>query len=144
DVQRMSAGTGVVHSEYNASKSDPVHFLQIWLVPSERGIKPGYEQKTFPDAEKQGRVRLIASRDGGDGRVTIHTDGTVYAGLFDRGQTAELPIATGRHAWVHVARGAAKVNGRELGEGDGLSLSDERMVTIEGVDHAELIVFDLG
>ncbi len=144
DVQRMSAGTGVVHSEYNASKSDPVHFLQIWLVPAERGIKPGYEQKTFPDAEKQGRLRLIASRDGRDGSVTIHTDAAVYAGLFDRGQTADLPIASGRHAWVHVARGAAKVNGRALGEGDGVSLSDEREVTIEGVDHAELLVFDLG
>jgi hypothetical protein len=143
DLQRMSAGTGVVHSEFNASKTEPVHFLQIWLIPTERGIKPGYEQKTFADADKQGRLRVVASPDGRDGSITIHTDAAVHAGLFDKGQAAELALAPGRHAWVHVARGTAKVNGHELGEGDGLSMSDERAVSIEGVDHAELLVFEL-
>jgi redox-sensitive bicupin YhaK (pirin superfamily) len=143
DVQRMSAGTGVTHSEFNASKRDPVHFLQIWLLPRERGIKPGYEQKSFSADEKRGRLRLVASPDGREGSVQIHTDATLYAGLFDRGESAELSIGPGRHAWVHVARGKALVNGRELGTGDGAALSDEPSLRIEGIDGAELLVFDL-
>src|SRR5689334_16835423 len=125
DVQRMSAGTGVVHSEFNASKTDEVHFLQIWLMPSQRGIKPGYEQKTFTDDDKRGTLRLVASPDGANGSITIHTDARVYAGLFDKGQTAELPLAPGRGAWVHVARGNIRVNDQTLAEGDGIAIENE-------------------
>lgn len=148
DVQRMSAGTGVVHSELNASRSEPVHFLQIWLEPDRRGLPPGYEQKTFPAEAKAGRLALVASPDGRDGSVTIHADAAVHAGVFGAGQTAELPLAPGRHAWVHVARGAARVNGHDLAAGDGLALSDEALVRIEGrgagADAGELLVFELG
>jgi redox-sensitive bicupin YhaK (pirin superfamily) len=143
DVQRMSAGTGVVHSEFNGSRTEPVHFLQIWLIPVQRGIKPGYEQKTFTDAEKRGTLRLIASQDGRDGSLTFHTDASLYAGLFDQGDRAELAIAPGRHAWVHVARGKATINGTPLAEGDGAALTDEKAVTIEGGAGAEVLVFDL-
>ncbi|HEY3801861.1 MAG TPA: pirin family protein [Kofleriaceae bacterium] len=143
DVQRMSAGSGVMHSEHNASKTDEVHFLQIWLVPAERGISPGYEQKTFGDAHKRGQFRLVASPDGKDGSVTIHTDARVYASLVDAGQSAELALAPGRHAWVQVARGTARVNGTELREGDGLAVSNESKLALEGVDNAEVLTFDL-
>jgi redox-sensitive bicupin YhaK (pirin superfamily) len=144
DVQRMSAGSGVTHSEYNASKRDPVHFLQIWLMPNQRGIKPSYEQKTFTQADKVGKLRRVASPDGQDGSVTIHADATVYAGLFDRDQGTELSLAPGRHAWVHVVRGRAQVNGTTLSAGDAVALSDERTVRIQGIDASELLVFDLG
>jgi redox-sensitive bicupin YhaK (pirin superfamily) len=143
DVQRMSAGTGVRHSEFNASKSEAVHFLQIWILPARAGIEPGYEQKAFTEAEKRGRFRVVASPDGRDASVTIHADAVVSAGLFDQGERAEVAIAPARYAWIHVARGKARVNGRELGEGDGVALSDERTVTVEGVDHAEVLLFDL-
>lgn len=143
DVQRMSAGTGVVHSEFNASKTDTVHFLQIWLLPGQRGIAPSYEQKTFSEADKRGTLKLVASPDAANGSLTIHTDARVYAGLFDRGESARLELAPGRHAWVHVARGTAKVNGTELGEGDGAALSNEAAITVEGVAGSELLVFDL-
>ena len=141
DVQRMSAGTGVTHSEFNASKTDLVHFLQIWLVPAKQGIRPGYEQKAFGRAEKLGRLRVVASPDGRDGSVTIHTDAIVYAGLFEEGQKAELPIAPGRSVWVHVARGTVKVNGRDLKAGDAAAIQhafaeqippDHFVRTIEG------------
>lgn len=144
DVQRMSAGTGVLHSEYNASKQELVHFLQIWLVPSARNIAPSYEQRTFPASEKRGRLRVVASPDGRDGSVAIHTDAVVYAGLFDAGESAELSLARGRHAWVQVARGKVRVNDRELGAGDGAALSEEARVRVEGVEGGEVIVFDLG
>jgi redox-sensitive bicupin YhaK (pirin superfamily) len=145
DVQRMSAGTGVLHSEHNASPTAPVHFLQIWLIPSQRGLPPGYEQRMFSAEEKAGRLRLVASPDGRDGSVTVHSDAALYAGVFGAGQAAELPIARGRHAWVHVARGAALVNGRELAAGDGLALSEEPRVRIEGRADGggEVLVFDL-
>ena len=143
DVQRMSAGSGVVHSEFNASKAETVHFLQIWLIPDKQGIQPGYEQKTFSDADKRGKLRLVASPDARDGSLTIHTDARVYAGLFDRGETATLELAPKRHAWLQVARGSAKVNGNELHEGDGIAISDEQKVTVEGVANAEVIAFDL-
>ena len=142
DVQRMSAGTGVRHSEFNESSTEPVHFLQIWIVPDRRGHAPGYEQKTFPEAERLGRLRLVASRDGRDGSVTLHQDVALYAGVLDEGQKAELPLAAGRHAWVHVARGAATVNGQRLGAGDGAALSDEPKLTVEG-HGGEVLVFDL-
>jgi redox-sensitive bicupin YhaK (pirin superfamily) len=143
DVQRMSAGTGVTHSEFNASKSELVHFLQIWLIPSERGIQPSYEQKAFPREEKQGKLRVVASPDGREGSVSIHTDAAVYVGLFDQGESAELPLASGRHAWVHVARGEVRVNGKELSAGDGAALSDETSVRVEGTSGGEVLVFDL-
>lgn len=148
DVQRMSAGTGVVHSELNASKTDAVHFLQIWLVPTRRGQPPGYEQKRFGEDEKRGRLRLVASPDGADGSITIHTDARLYAGLLAAGDRAELPLAAGRHAWVHVARGRVRANGLELGAGDGLAISDEPKVELAGIaggaDRGEVLVFDLG
>ena len=143
DVQRMSAGTGVVHSEFNASKTDEVHFLQIWLMPNQRGIAPGYEQKTFSEADTRGKLRLVASPDAADGSLTIHTDARVYAGRFAAGEHAELALADKHGAWVHVARGTVKVNGHEVGEGDGVALEDERAVRIDGVADAELLVFDL-
>ncbi|HXS16190.1 MAG TPA: pirin family protein, partial [Polyangiaceae bacterium] len=144
DVQRMSAGTGVTHSEFNASKSDPVHFLQIWLLPTERGLKPGYEQKTFPSADKQGRLRVVASPDGRDGSVTVHSSAVLHAGVFAHGQSAELSLAPGRHAWVQVVHGKVRINGQELGAGDGAALSEEPLVRVEGVDDGEVLVFDLG
>jgi redox-sensitive bicupin YhaK (pirin superfamily) len=144
EVQRMTAGTGVVHSEHNASKTEPVHFLQIWLIPSRRGLRPGYEQRAFPAEERAGRLRLVASPDGRDGSITIHADALAYAGVFDAGQVAELSLAPGRHAWIHVARGAVRVNGQKLGAGDSLALSQEPSVRIEGQDGGELLAFDLG
>jgi quercetin 2,3-dioxygenase len=143
DVQRMSAGTGVVHSEFNASRTEPVHFLQIWLIPGQRGIAPGYEQKTFPAADKQGRLRLVASPDGRDGSLVIHTDAQVHAGVLDKGESASMPIAAGRSVWIHVARGAVRVNDRDLTEGDGVALTSEAALRIDGVDRGEVIVFDL-
>ena len=143
DVQRMSAGSGIVHSEFNASKTERVHFLQIWLLPGQRGIKPGYEQKTFGDADKRGKLTLVASPDAANGSVTIHTDARVYAGLFDAGEHAEVAIADGRGAWVHCARGKVRVNGQELGEGDGLAIEREAKVSVDGVSDAEVLVFDL-
>jgi redox-sensitive bicupin YhaK (pirin superfamily) len=142
DVQRMTAGSGVRHSEFNGSKTEPVHFLQIWIIPDRRGHAPGYEQKTFPEAERRGKLRLVGSHDGRDGSVTLHQDVALYAGVLDEGQKAELAIAPGRHAWVHVARGAVTVNGKRLGEGDGAALSDERALAIEG-HGGEVLVFDL-
>lgn len=143
DVQRMSAGTGVRHSEYNASKTELVHFLQIWIIPDARGIRPSYEQKRFPPEEKQGRLRVVASPDGRDGSVTLNADATLYAGLFGAGERADLALADGRHAWVHVARGKVRVNGRDLAAGDGAAISDERAVRVEGIDAGEVLVFDL-
>jgi redox-sensitive bicupin YhaK (pirin superfamily) len=143
DVQRMSAGTGVIHSEYNASRQAPVHFLQIWIMPDRRGMPPSYEQKTFPDADKAGRLRLVASPEGADGSVTIHAGTRLYAGVFGAGQSAEHTLAPGRHAWVHVVRGRARIHGVALGAGDAVALSEERTVRIEGIDAGEVLVFDL-
>lgn len=143
DVQRMSAGTGVRHSERNASETEGVHFYQIWIMPSERGVQPSYEQKRFPSADKRGKLRLVASPDGRDGSVSMHADARLYAGLFDRGEATTLALDAGRHAWVQVARGKVRVNGQELERGDGMALVEEPSVQIEGVDDAELLVFDL-
>ncbi|TMQ10609.1 MAG: pirin family protein [Deltaproteobacteria bacterium] len=143
DVQRMSAGTGVTHSEYNASRQAPVHFLQIWLLPNRRGVVPSYEQKTFSAEDKRGRLRLVASPDGADDSVTIHSDARVYAGVFDAGASAEHALAPGRHAWVHVVRGTARINGIALAAGDAAALTEERTVRIEGIDAGEVLVFDL-
>jgi quercetin 2,3-dioxygenase len=141
DVQRMSAGSGVRHSEHNASNSEIVHFLQIWIVPESNGIEPSYEQKSLP-AEK-GKLRLVASHDGREGSVLVHQDMSLYSGLFGEGDRASLAIASGRHAWVQMARGRAKVNGHDLSAGDGAALSEESAVEIEGLSDAEILVFDL-
>jgi redox-sensitive bicupin YhaK (pirin superfamily) len=146
DVQRMSAGSGVAHSEYNASKTDPAHFLQIWLLPTQRGIAPSYEQKNFTREEKDGTLRVVASPTGRDGSVTLHTDATLYAGQFGAEQSSRLELAPGRHAWVHMARGSARVNGQALEAGDAVALSGEPAVIIEGVpgsEACEVLVFDL-
>jgi hypothetical protein len=143
DVQTMSAGKGVAHSEFNGSKEEPVHFLQIWIQPSERNIEPSYEQKTFSREDKQGKLRVVASPDGREGSVTIHTDAVLRAGLFDKGESTELALAEGRHAYVHVARGKVKVNGQELVAGDGATISEEKRVQVEGIEGGEVLVFDL-
>lgn len=143
EVQRMSAGSGVRHSEFNASSSEPVHFLQIWLLPGRAGIQPGYEQKAFPLAAQEGRLLLVAAPDGAQGSVTVHTDARVYAGWLAAGQATELALEPGRHAWVHLARGQARVNGHELSAGDGAALSGEAAVRLEGLEGAEVLVFDL-
>ncbi len=143
DVQRMSAGTGVRHSEFNASREEPVHFLQIWIMPAERGIEPSYEQKTFSAKDKQGKLRVVASPDGRDGSVTVHADALLHAGLFAKGESAELALGKDRHAWVHVVTGKARVNGHDLEGGDALGISDEPAVKIEGTDRGEVLVFDL-
>jgi hypothetical protein len=142
DVQRMSAGTGVRHSEFNHDKSNVTHFLQIWIEPSLTGIKPSYEQKHFAPADKRGRLRLIASPDGRDGSVTIHQDALIHAGLFDGAERARIELAPGRKAYVHVARGKAQVNGSALLAGDALK-TDARSLEIEKGEDAEVLVFDL-
>nr|MBA2538603.1 pirin family protein [Deltaproteobacteria bacterium] len=125
---------------------EPVHFLQIWIQPTARNIEPGYEQKTFPATDKQGRLRVVASPDGRDGSVTIHADAIVHAGVFGAGEQAELSLATDRHAWVHVARGSVRVNGELVTDGDGVALTGEPAVRVEGIDGdpGEVLVFDLG
>jgi redox-sensitive bicupin YhaK (pirin superfamily) len=143
DVQRMTAGTGVTHSEFNGSKQDVVHFLQIWILPAKRGIEPGYEQKTFSDEERAGRLRLVASPDGEGGSITLHADARLFSGRFGQGERARYDLAAGRHAWVQVTRGRVKVGGQELAAGDGAAVSDEAAVQLEGVDGAEVLVFDL-
>ncbi len=143
EVQRMSAGTGVTHSEFNYDSAGTTHFLQIWILPERTGIEPGYEQKRFDDSEKRGRLRLVVSPDGADGSVTIHQDARMYAGLFDDDGSAELAIAPGRLAYVHLVRGTATVNGRDLGAGDALLYRDEPDVRIERGQGAEVLVFDL-
>jgi len=142
DVQRMSAGTGVRHSEYNHEKSGVTHFLQIWIQPAATGIPPSYEQKHFPPEQKRGRLRLVASPDGRDGSVKIHQDALLYAGLFDGAERAELPIRHGRKGYVHVARGRLRVSGHDLGAGDALK-ADEGMIRLEEGEAAEVLVFDL-
>jgi quercetin 2,3-dioxygenase len=143
DVQRMSAGTGVLHSEMNPSSSEPVHFLQIWIRPEAVGMAPSYEQKHFAPADKRGQLRLVASRDGIEGSVRIHQDVRIYAGLFDGSERAELPLAAKRRAYVHLARGALKVNGVALAAGDGLKVTDVPALTLSSGDGAEVLVFDL-
>jgi redox-sensitive bicupin YhaK (pirin superfamily) len=143
DVQRMSAGTGVRHSEFNPSRSDLVHFLQIWIQPSEQGIEPSYEEKRFNADEKRGRLRLIASPDRADGSVLIHQDARVYAGLFDGDESASLKVANGRNIYVHVARGSITANDTPLDAGDALKLSDTTTLTLRNGRDAEILVFDL-
>jgi quercetin 2,3-dioxygenase len=143
DVQRMSAGTGVFHSENNPSPSQPVHFLQIWIRPDRMGLQPGYEQKTFDDTEKRGRLRLVVSGDGAEGSVTVHQDARIYAGLFDGAENAQLDVKPGRRIYVHVVRGKLTVQGRPLSGGDALKLTDIARLTLSGGSDAEVLVFDL-
>jgi len=143
EVQRMSAGTGVTHSEKNHSPNEAAHFLQIWIVPDEQGLKPGYEQKMYNDEEKRGRLRLIASNDGRDGSVTVHQDTDLYAALLDAGQEVTHPLAQGRHAWLQVARGKVTVGGQQLKQGDGASISEEQSLIIQGLEPSEILLFDL-
>lgn len=143
DVQRMSAGHGVIHSEFNHEKENVTHFFQIWIEPNQRGISPGYEQKTFPEHEKRGALRLVASPDGAQGSVTIHADASLYAGLFTGPETVTLPLDFARKAYVHVVRGSIKVNGQPLQAGDAAKLSEENAVTLSEGQDAEVLVFDL-
>jgi quercetin 2,3-dioxygenase len=140
DVQRMSAGTGVLHSEMNGSKEETVHFLQIWIMPERRGITPGYEQKHFEPADVAGKLRLIASPDSSNGAVTIHQDVRVYTTVLD-GRSVKHELAPGRFGWVQIARGSVEVNGLQLSAGDGAAVSDEREVTLSGT--GEALLFDL-
>jgi quercetin 2,3-dioxygenase len=145
DVQVMSAGTGVVHSERNHSPSQPVHFLQIWIEPDTRGVTPRYEQKRFSEEQKQNTLRLIASRDGREGSVTFHQDASLYTGLLDPGGAITRPIAPGRRAWVQVVRGEATVNGQPLAAGDGAAIESEATLELRGrAEPSEVLIFDLG
>ena len=143
NVQRMSAGTGVRHSEYNPSASEGVHFLQIWIEPAERSVAPGYEEKNFDTASKRGRLRLIASPDGREGSVTIHQDALVYAALLDGAETATQSLAPGRRLYVHVARGEVTANGQKLLAGDALKAAGVSAIRLEAGRDSEVIVFDL-
>lgn len=143
EVQRMSAGTGVMHSEFNLEESATTHLLQIWIIPARMGVPPSYEQKTYSDAEKRGRLRLVVSPDGAEGSVTIHQDARMYAGLFDGDEQASLSLAPGRLGYLHVARGQATVDGRRLQAGDALLYRDESAIRIDADDGAEVLVFDL-
>lgn len=143
DVQMMSAGSGVMHSEFNASREERVHFLQIWIVPDRKGVPPRYQQQHFAEHEKRGRLRLVISPDGAAGSLAVYQDARVYAGLFDGDERQELALAPGRYAYVHVARGAVEVNGERLDEGDGARLRDPGTVRITGGRAAEVLLFDL-
>ena len=143
DVQRMSAGTGVMHSEFNPSDSESVHLLQIWIQPDRAGVAPGYEEKRFDAESKRGRLRLIASRDGREGSVSIHQDARVYAALLDGNARAEHALGAGRHAYIHVARGGLEVNGERLEGGDAVQLSDVASIVLDKARQAEILLFDL-
>ncbi|WKB55091.1 pirin family protein [Eleftheria terrae] len=143
EVQRMSAGSGIRHSEYNHAADRTTHFLQIWIEPAVAGIEPGYEQKAFTAEEKRGRLRLVASPDAADGSVTLHADVRLFIGLFDAAEKAEVPLDPGRQAYVHVARGSVRVNGRTLQAGDAAKLVGEARLTLDGGQQAEVLVFDL-
>ena len=143
DVQRMTAGTGVSHSEANPSSEDSVHLLQIWIMPQEFGLTPGYEQKFFSDEQKQGSLCLIASDDGRDGSVTVHQDLSVYSAILENGQAVNHQLAPNRQAWIQVARGAVAVNGENLDQGDGAAISGESKLTVSGQTRSEIVLFDL-
>ncbi len=139
----MSAGTGIHHSEFNPSKTEPLHLLQIWMLPEKPGLKPRYDQKEFGAAERNGRLRLVGSRDGRDGAVIIYQDLDLYTALLDKGQAVTHEIRPDRHVWIQMARGKASVNGKPVAEGDGVAVSNEKRLDIAGVDGAELLLFDL-
>jgi hypothetical protein len=143
DVQLMSAGTGVTHSECNASRTDPLQFLQMWIYPRRRNTRPRYEQKAFPQEERRGRFRLVVSPSGEDGSLTIGQDAMLYAGLLDPGQKMQLELPPDRAAWLHVARGRLRLNGRELAPGDGAAIRDERLLSLVGLEDAEVVIWEL-
>jgi quercetin 2,3-dioxygenase len=146
EVQRMSAGTGVLHSEFNHSKTDEVHLLQIWIMPERRGIEPSYEQKFFPDSEKLNRFRVVASRDGRDGSVKINQDASIHAALLEEGKSATYALEKGRYAWIQVARGSVVLNGKTLNAGDGAGITDETEIKLTGNTpgkRAEILLFDV-
>lgn len=144
EVQRMSAGTGVRHSEKNSSADEDVHLLQIWIIPQQGGLQPGYEQKMYTTDEKRGQLRLIASSDGRDGSVTMHQDASLYAALLEPGEEVVHQLLPERHAWAQVARGAVEINGQLLGQGDGAAISREAQLSIAGRESSEILLFDLG
>lgn len=143
DVQRMSAGTGIRHSEFNASKTEPVHFLQIWIIPEQEGLQPGYEQKTFAAPEKAGKLRLVGSRDGREGSVTIHRDVDLYATVLSPGERIAHTLKAGRGAWVHVARGAIALNGQHIKAGDGVAVETPGEIALTDGEDAEVLLFDM-
>jgi redox-sensitive bicupin YhaK (pirin superfamily) len=143
DVQRMTAGTGIAHSEFNHSRTEPVHFLQIWIVPERKGLAPGYEQKTFPLEERHGKARLVASRDGRDGSLTVHQDIDLYTSVLEAGDEVAIALRPERSAWVQVARGAVTLNGTGLKEGDGAAVFDTATLTLTSDTGGEVLVFDL-
>jgi hypothetical protein len=144
DVQRMSAGTGIRHSEFNASRFEPVHFLQIWILPDKEGLAPGYQQKTFTAEAKRGKLRLVGSRDGRDGSVTIHRDVDLYAGILGEGDGITHELAAGRSAWLQVARGSVSLNGQQLSAGDGAAIETAGAISLAGNSvEAEILLFDM-
>ena len=143
EVQRMSAGTGITHSEFNGSAKESLHFLQIWIIPEARGVAPSYEQRHLPRQEMQARLRLIADRRGTDGAVTVHQDVAIYAGELSEGESVSHEISVGRRVWLHVARGIVRLNGDELREGDGAAIVDEPEIVVDTAHHGELLLFDL-
>lgn len=143
EVQRMSAGTGVVHSEFNNDADRTVHFLQIWILPERNGIRPSYEQKPFSETERQGQWRLVASRDGREGSVTVHQDVNLYARLMAGGETARYEVPPARYSWLHVARGSVEVNGRQLEAGDAAAFEPGEIAELRGRQSAEVLLFDL-
>lgn len=143
EVQRMSAGTGVLHSEFNHAKDEVVHLLQIWILPEKKGIEPSYEQTFFSDDVKKAKLKLIASPNGSDGSVTIHQDAKIYSTLLDEGKSVTHELETNRHAWIQVAKGAVEVNGVLLNQGDGAGVSNEAEMKIVGIESAEILLFDL-
>ncbi len=143
DVQRISAGTGITHSEFNHSQDDALRFLQIWILPSTKGTEPSYQEKHFPEDDKRGRLCLIVSPEGRDGSLEIHQDVAIYASVLGRGDSVNFDLQPGRYAWVQVARGALRLSGTELKQGDGAAVSDETRLTIEGTEDSEFLLFDL-
>lgn len=143
DAQRMTAGTGVTHSEFNASKAEPVHLLQMWLLPDRRGLTPGYEQRNFAEAERRGRMRLVASPDGADGSVTIHQDARLYDGVLNAGESIAHRLDSKRKGWLHVARGTIKANDVALKAGDGAAIENESALKLAASEQSEVLLFDL-
>jgi redox-sensitive bicupin YhaK (pirin superfamily) len=143
EFQRMSAGSGILHSEFNPSKTEPVHLYQIWLFPRQKGVAPSYEQRAFPEAEKQGRLRVVASPDGRDGSLTIGQDASVFLSLLDANQRVTHELTPGRHAWLQVLRGSVNLNGNALVAGDGVAVSDENALSVGATEASEVMLFDL-
>lgn len=143
EFQRMSAGTGITHSEFNPSNNEPVHLYQIWLYPDRKGVTPSYEQKRFPAEDQQNQLRLVASPDAADGSLLIHQDARIYLSRLAKGQQVDHDLASGRHAWLQVLRGSVSVNGQALDTSDGVAVSDETRLTIAGTTDAEIMLFDL-